>query len=235
MAVVAGERDEGVAAEPSGEPGPRPGSARRWFRGLRRITFVVVGVLVLYVGVTFVQVWHASRQDEARPADAIIVLGAAQYDGRPSPVLAARLDHAANLYHQGLAPLIVVTGGRQEGDRYTEAGAAAAYLEQEHGVPGNVIERETSSRSSWESLAAAARFLREDGITDVLLVSDPYHSFRIDAIADDLGLTAHVSPTPSSPIAGMDEFGRLVRETAAVSVGRVIGYDRLVRLDQEIG
>ncbi|MGH9119121.1 MAG: YdcF family protein [Acidimicrobiales bacterium] len=185
--------------------------------------------LVLYVGVTFVQVWLASRRDEARAADAIIVLGAAQYDGEPSPVLAARLDHAANLYRRGLAPLIVVTGGRQEGDRYTEAGAGAAYLERLR-IPGTAIERETTSAHSWESLAAAARFLQDDGIERVLLVSDPYHSFRIDAIADDLGLEAFVSPTPSSPVGGGAELRAMARETAAVAVGRVIGYRRLLRL-----
>ncbi len=199
-----------------------------------RVALVVAALAVLYVGVTFVQVWQASRGDEAQQADAIIVLGAAQYDGRPSPVLAARLDHAVALYEQGLAPLVVVTGGRQPGDRFTEAGASALYL-QEQGVPGTAIERETTSTSSWESLAAAARFLREDGITDVVLVSDPYHAFRIDAIADELGLIAHVSPTGTSPIGGFDELRHLGRETIAVAVGRLIGYGRMVRLDPEPG
>jgi uncharacterized SAM-binding protein YcdF (DUF218 family) len=191
---------------------------------------IVLALSVLtYLAVTFVQVWQASRSDEAAVADAIIVLGAAQYDGEPSPVLAARLDHAADLYRRGLAPLIVVTGGRREGDRFTEAGAGAAYLEA-LGIPGNAIERETTSSHSWESLAAAARFLRDDGIDRVLLVSDPYHSYRIEAIADDLGLDASVSPTRTSPTGTAGELRAMVRETAAVAVGRIVGYERLLRL-----
>jgi uncharacterized SAM-binding protein YcdF (DUF218 family) len=178
--------------------------------------------------VTFVQVWQASNRDEARASDAIIVLGAAQYDGEPSPVLARRLDHAAELYLDGLAPLIVVTGGSRPGDRFTEAAASAAYLES-LGVPGQHIEREVQGESSWESLAAAARFLRADGITRVMLVSDPYHAMRIDGIAHDLGLDAVVSPSD-----GGAPFGSLLRETAAVAVGRVIGYDRLVQVDEEV-
>lgn len=207
---------------------------RRWRRRLVRAVVVGASLAVLYLGVTFVQVWQASRHDESQQADAIVVLGAAQYDGRPSPVLAARLDHAAALYEQGLAPLVVVTGGRRPGDRFTEAGASATYLES-LGVPGTAIERETSGASSWESLAAAARFLREDGIRDVVLVSDPYHAFRIDAIAGELGLTAHVSPTDTSPIDGFEELRYLGRETLAVALGRLVGYDRLVRLDAHRG
>jgi uncharacterized SAM-binding protein YcdF (DUF218 family) len=190
---------------------------------------VVLAVVLAYLAVTFVQVWVTSRQDHAAASDAIIVLGAAQYDGEPSPVLAARLDHAAELYRRGLAPLIVVTGGRQEGDRFTEAEAGAEYLE-DLGIPGNVIERETTSTHSWESLAAAARFLREDGFERVLLVSDPYHSHRIEAIAEELGLDASVSPTRTSPTDGVGELRAMLRETAAVAVGRIIGYPRLLRL-----
>ncbi len=224
--------------QPTGAPGApaaptsRPGRRRVLRLGVR-VILVGVALVLVYTGATFAQVWHASRGDEAQEAGAIIVLGAAQYNGRPSPVLAARLDHAAALYEEGLAPLVVVTGGRQPGDPFTEAGAAAAYLEG-RGVPGTAIERETTSTNSWESLAAAGRFLRERGIDDVLLVSDPYHAFRIDAIADELGLTAHVSPTGTSPIGGFEELRHLGRETVAVAIGRIIGYDRLVRLDGEV-
>jgi uncharacterized SAM-binding protein YcdF (DUF218 family) len=189
---------------------------------------VLALVGVVYVAVTFVQVWQASRRDDAAPAQAIVVLGAAQYDGRPSPVLANRLDHAAELFEQGIAPLIVVTGGRQEGDRFTEAQAGARYLEG-LGVPGSAIERETTGDSSWESLAAAARFLRADGITEVVLVSDPYHAMRIDGIAAELGLDATVSPAD-----GSSSVPQLARETVAVAIGRIIGYDRLVRIDAKV-
>lgn len=195
--------------------------------GLRGLA-VLAAAALLYVAVTFVQVWQASGRDEAAPAQAIVVLGAAQYDGTPSPVLANRLDHAAELYRDGIAPLIVVTGGRQEGDRFTEAAASANYLE-ELGIPGDAIERETTGGSSWESLASAARFLREAGITEVVLVSDPYHAMRIDGIAADVGLDAVVSPAD-----GSSSLSELARETAAVAIGRIIGYDRLVRLDATV-
>lgn len=184
---------------------------------------------VAYLAVTFLQVLAASERDEARAAQAIVVLGAAQYDGVPSPVLANRLDHAAALYEEGIAPLIVVTGGRQEGDRFTEAEAGANYLSATHGIPGDVIERETTGENSWESLASAARFLREDGITDVVLVTDGYHAMRVSGIAGELGLDAAVSPAP-----GNSSFFELARETGAVAIGRIIGYDRLVRLDERV-
>jgi uncharacterized SAM-binding protein YcdF (DUF218 family) len=200
-----------------------------WRRLLRiglRVGAVVVVLAVAYVSVTFIQVWQASRRDEAAPAQAIIVLGAAQYDGVPSPVLANRLDHAVELFEAGIAPLVVVTGGKQEGDRFTEAEAGARYLEA-HGVPGGAIERETTGGSSWESLASAARFLRADGITEVVLVSDPYHAMRIDGIAAELGLDATVSPSD-----GSSSLADFAKETIAVSIGRIIGYDRLVRIDR---
>ncbi|MEJ7844893.1 MAG: YdcF family protein [Acidimicrobiales bacterium] len=205
---------------------------RRARRPVLRRTVQVVAVLVVlavgYLGVTFVQVWQASGRDRARPAEAIVVLGAAQYDGRPSPVLASRLDHAVALYDDGIAPLIVVTGGRRDGDRFTEAQASAVYLER-HGVPGGAIERETTGANSWETLVSAARFLTDQGITDVVLVSDPYHAERIEAIADDLGLDATVSPADTP-----NPLSALVRETGAVAVGRIIGWDRLVRLDERV-
>lgn len=204
--------------------GPR--SRRRWLRVGGWTALALLGIVVLYFGVTFYQVWRAARSDDARPAQAIVVLGAAQYDGRPSDVLAARLDHAIGLYERGIAPTIVVTGGGQEGDRFTEATASASYL-HEHGVPDEAILRETTGHSSWESLAASARFLEEEGITDVVLVSDPFHSARIDAIADELGLDAVTSPTQTSPIKGFAEWRRLGTETLRVGVGRVIGFRRI--------
>jgi uncharacterized SAM-binding protein YcdF (DUF218 family) len=190
-----------------------------------RVVLGIVGVLVLYLGVTFVQVWLASRQDNAQPAQAIVVFGTAQYNGEPSAVLKARLDHAISLYRRKLAPVVVVTGGRQPGDRFTEATASANYLSA-HGVPDGDVLREVSGQSSWQSLAATASFLKERGIKRVLLVSDPFHSFRIGAMADELGLEGHASPTKSSPISGFSAAKYMVRETAAVAVGRIIGYRR---------
>jgi uncharacterized SAM-binding protein YcdF (DUF218 family) len=185
-------------------------------------------VLVVYVTVTFAQVWSASRRDGVRPAEAIVVLGAAQYDCRPSPALERRLDHALELYEGGTAGTIVVTGGRQDGDRCTEAAASAEYL-LAAGVPDDHILREVQGRNTWESLAASARFLREREMTDVVLVTDGYHALRADAIAEELGLDASVSPTEHR-----GSTGDFVEETAAVAVGRIIGFRRLVDLDAQV-
>lgn len=193
---------------------------RRWLAVL-----VVVGLLlVLYVGVTFVQVWRASDRDEVASTDAIVVLGAAQYDGRPSPVLEARLEHALELYEDGTAPLIVVTGGRQEGDRFTEATAGYNFL-REHGVPDERIRKEVQGRSTYESLAATARFLDEEDLDRVVLVSGPAQSKRMEGIAGEVGLDAQVSPVGADP-----SLGSLAKETVGVSVGRIIGYRRLENL-----
>lgn len=200
-------------------------------RTVLRLAATFVALVVAYVAVTGAQVWWASRQDGARPAEAIVVLGAAQYDGRPSPVLRARLDHAADLFSQGLAPLVVVTGGRAPGDRVTEATAAADYL-LERGVPEAALRREVSGQSSYESLAATSRFLRDEGIDDVLLVSDSFHAYRIAAIAEEVGLDAAVSPTPSSPISGGAYARQMLRETAAVALGRLVGYRRMRNLEE---
>lgn len=201
------------------------------FRLARRLVAFGLLVLVLYLAVSFVQVYQASRRDQARPADAIVVFGAAQYNGRPSPVLRARLDHAASLYKRKLAPTIVVTGGRAAGDETSEASASADYLFERKGIGQSAILREKDGRNSWQSLASAANELRKRGKTKVVLVSDPFHSARIAAMADELGLDAAVSPTRTSPISGERELRHLGRETVAVAAGRVVGFRRLMRID----
>ena len=202
-------------------------------RRLLKIGLGLVALIGVYLGVTFVQVWFAARHDHARPAQAIVVFGTAQYNGTPSPVLAARLDHAVDLYHRKLAPVVVVTGGNQPGDRFTEASASADYLLR-HGVPDSSILREVSGTTSWQSLAAAASFLSDRQIRDVLLVSDPFHSYRIAAMAGELGLTGHTSPTRTSPIRGLTETEYMVRETVAVAVGRIIGFRRQASIESVV-
>jgi uncharacterized SAM-binding protein YcdF (DUF218 family) len=181
---------------------------------------LVVLVVVLYLGATFVEVWLVSQRDGAVESQAIVVMGAAQYDGRPSPVLRTRLDHAIDLYEQKLAPLVIVTGGRQEGDRMTEASASARYLIR-NGIPDSAIRREVDGTNTYESLAASRRFLAREGVSEVILVTDAYHAARVAATARELGLSPRTSPVGTAPM------GRIVRETAAMAVGRVIGFRRL--------
>lgn len=193
-----------------------------------RLVLLVLAVVVGYVLFTFAQVWWVSRQNGAREADAAVVLGAAQYNGRPSEVLRGRLDHALELYEDGLVGTIVVTGGRQEGDQFTEAQAGYTYL-REQGVPDVAILLEDQGTNTWESLAAAARILRERDMTRAVMVTDGYHALRVRAIADELGLDASVSPSRSG-----GTFAELARETGAVSIGRILGFRRLVDIDDRL-
>lgn len=195
----------------------------RWLTG-RRVVLAAVGAVglgCLYVAFTFFQVLARSGADQRDPVDAIIVLGAAQYDGSPSPVLALRLDHALELYRNGVAPLIVTTGSNQPGDRFTEGYAGYEYLLLA-GVPDEALVVITTGSSTWEQLAASSRHLRVRDVDSVVLVSDPYHSLRLEQIAGEVGLDASVSPTDTG-----SSMRQLLRETAAVSAGRIIGYRRL--------
>lgn len=203
--------------------------ARTWKRLVVRLVLLGGALLVLYVLITFVQVWWASNHDGARDADVVVVLGAAQYDGRPSPVFEERLEHAFEIYDEGRVSKVMVTGGKQEADRFTEATAGATYLHNA-GVPDDDIIREDQGANTWEQLAAAAWILREQDLTDVVLVTDGYHALRVDAIADELGLDASVSPSR-----GGGSAGELVRETGAVAIGRVLGFRRMVNIDDRVG
>jgi uncharacterized SAM-binding protein YcdF (DUF218 family) len=198
-----------------------------------RILLAIAGAAVVYLGVTWFQVWRESHRDQARPVQAIVVLGAAQYNGRPSPVLKARLDHAFQLWRRGLSDKIVVTGGKQPGDNFTEATASAEYLGL-LGVPDHDVLREISGRNSWQSLAAAAAFLRVQKRVTVLLVSDPFHNKRIELMAAELGLTPYVSPTRTSPIHGVSEATYFGKETVEVALGRVLGFRRMVGVSERV-
>ena len=183
----------------------------------RRAVVIVVGLGALYVGVTFVQVLVASGVDDRDTADAIVVLGAAQYDGEPSPVLAGRLDHAERLWRAGVAPIIVTTGSNLPGDRFTEGYAGYEYL-RFAGIPDDALLVITDGASTWEQLAATARQLRLRDLDSVTLVSDPYHALRLTQIADEVGLEASVSSTDGSL-----SIRQLARETAAGGLGRSLG------------
>jgi uncharacterized SAM-binding protein YcdF (DUF218 family) len=189
----------------------------------------LVSLSALYYAVTLYQVHATGRSDQVRPVDAIVVMGAAQYDGRPSPQLAARLDHAADLWNAGVAHLLVVTGGNQPGDRFTEADASATYL-IERGVPADAILKESQGHSSYASLDGVATLLHQRGLFSVLLVSDPFHSLRSRLIAQELGLVAYVSPTRTSPVRGNAATAREMEEAAGIALGRIIGFKRLLSI-----
>jgi len=194
----------------------------RWF--FKLLALVIVAI-VAYFAVTLVQVWLTSRQYDPRPAGAIVVMGAAQYYRVPSPDLRARLDGALKLFHQGYSHVIMVTGGKQPGDRFTEAEAGAYYLEH-MGVPAQDI-LEAGGNDSWQNLSDAAPTLKAHGATVVLMVSDPFHEHRSLAVATDVGLTAYPTPTQTSPIRGLEVVPYFLKETLGVGLGRIIGYQNL--------
>ena len=179
---------------------------------------------VLGAGYGVYRIWQRGDVDESRPADAIVVLGAAQYDGRPSPVFEARLEHAVALFQRGLAPVLVVTGGGRTGDRTTEAAAARTWAER-RGVPPTAILGEDSARNTLESIAAVSAILREHGLHSAIFVSDRTHMLRVIRMAKDMGIEAYGSPTTSSP-ADATPGGRLdatVHELGALLVYGITG------------
>jgi uncharacterized SAM-binding protein YcdF (DUF218 family) len=198
----------------------------RMLRKVIRAVVWVTGVVVFYLAVTFVQVWWASNHDDEPSSSAIVVLGAAQWNGRPSPVLKGRLDHAAELYRRGVAPTVIVTGGKQSGDRVGEGFAGYDYLKGE-GIPEASLKIESTGTDTYEELSAAGLILDREGLPrTVVLVSSPYHAHRATAIAEEVGLDPHFSAAP-----GDETTPRaLVRETAAVAAGRLISYRRLSNL-----
>ena len=191
-----------------------------------RFAILVVMVIVLYFGVTLVQVWLTSRQYEPHPAGAILVMGAAQDDCVPTLDLAARLDQAATLYHQGYAKLIMLTGSKQPGDKCTEAESGATYLEEMKGVPRAAI-LEAGGNDSYENIADAQPALLAHGAKVILVTTDPFHEDRSMAIASDLSLTPSPTPTQTSPIKGWSTVPYFLKEALGVGMGRIIGYNHL--------
>jgi uncharacterized SAM-binding protein YcdF (DUF218 family) len=188
---------------------------------MRRVALVIIAVVLLYfaASTTLVTVWMG--KDEHPKVDAIVVLGAAQYDGRPSAIYTARLEHAVDLYHGGVAPLIVFTGGKEPGDRFTEGGSGARWAVQ-HGIPQSATLVEESSRTTYENLRGAKRVLdsrlHPSKRLEVVVVSDPFHMFRAMRQAGDVGFRAYPSPTRTSPVSAsrMKLTGAVLREDIAL-------------------
>lgn len=167
-------------------------------RDLAALALVTLAGAGLVVGYATFRIWQQGSRDDQRPAGAIVVLGAAQFDGRPSDVFAARLDHAIALYKLGLAPYLIVTGGKAAGDRTTEAATARGYAIR-HGIPATAILSEDKGRTTLESMEAVRAILAARGISTALFVSDRTHMLRVLRMAGDAGITAWGSPTPTSP------------------------------------
>ena len=167
-------------------------------RELTRVGIVAALGAALVVGYTVVRIGEQGARDERRPADAIVVLGAAQFDGTPSAVFEARLDHAVALYLEGVARYLVVTGGKQPGDRTTEAATARAWAIA-RGVPADRILFEATGRTTYESLTGVSALFLEHGLKSAVFVSDRTHMLRVLRMADDMGIVAWGSPTTTSP------------------------------------
>ena len=167
------------------------------------------------------QIRYYARRDESRPADAIAVFGAAEYDGRPSPVLRARLDHALELYRRGLAPLMITLGGGDPADLHSEGGVGHDYL-LAHGVPEKAIIAETQSDNTEQSAERLAVIARTNGFKNIVVVSDGTHLFRIHAICAEDGLQVYTSPRPvGRSIPKEQRFKRLSHEIVSYTAWRL--------------
>jgi uncharacterized SAM-binding protein YcdF (DUF218 family) len=186
-----------------------------FLRSLISIAVSVAALGALVCGLIVLQ----GQRDEARQSGAAIVLGAAQWNGDPSPVLRARLDHALDLYRRGLVSRIILTGGVGRGDRLSEAAAGKQYLIEQR-LPAEALLLDERSTTTRENLQNAAALARANGINSVLLVSDPFHMLRSLKMARDLGLAAYGSPTRTSPISvnWAEEARYIVRESWAYLV-----------------
>ncbi len=189
---------------------------------VRRVLAGLVVLVVLVVGGTAASVWWVARSDDRRPSDVIVVLGASQYDGRPSSVFEARLEHAQELYDEGVAPRVVTVGGGAPGDRTTEAAAGKAYLEGQ-GVDEVLAVEE--GRDTLQSLRALAEEMDAQGWSTAVLVTDPWHSLRSRRMANDLGIDAVTSPTRQGPSVRTrgTQARYIARETAGYLFYRVFG------------
>jgi uncharacterized SAM-binding protein YcdF (DUF218 family) len=167
-------------------------------RSLGRLLLATLVGAVLVAGWTTYRIWDVGNRDEQRAVDAIVVLGAAQYNGRPSTILKSRVEHAVELYRAGLARYLVVAGGKAAGDRTTEA-ATARLLALQQGVPASAILVEDQGRNTLESLRGVAAILRDHGLRSALFVSDRTHMLRVLRIARDEGIAGYGSPTTTSP------------------------------------
>jgi uncharacterized SAM-binding protein YcdF (DUF218 family) len=197
-----------------------------WFRWARRIVLAIVGLVVITVLYVAVHIWWVAREDQHPRSDAIVVLGASQFNGVPSTVFAARLDHALTLYREHVASHIVTVGGKETGDVFTEAAAGRTYLVA-HGVPRSAITAVQTGRDTLRSLRAVAAEFKVKHWQTAVLVTDPWHCLRSRTMARDLGMTAFTSPERTGPAVASRgvEFRYIGRETEAYIYYKIFHND----------
>ena len=189
-----------------------------------RVFAAAVLAFVLLVASTALAIWWNARQDSTATSDAIVVLGSAQYNGVPSSIFEARLEHAIVLYEDGVAPVIVTVGGKATGDEFTEAEAGRDYLANA-GIPDDALLAVPEGVDTLESMRAVAAAFDERGWHSAVLVTDPWHAMRAERMAQDSGIEAHSSPTRQGPAVETraTQFRYILRETAAYLLYRATG------------
>jgi len=221
---------DGYPRDRRGSSGSTKAGERASMRALGRVVTRLVGLIALLVValvvVTAVRVVVAGRDDDRRPSDAVVVLGAAQYNGEPQDYLTARLDHSADLFAEGVAPRVLTTGGNQPGDQFTEAEAGAIYL-QDRGVPDEAIQPVAEGTDTLTTMLAVARVMDEQGMDSAVVVTDPSHTLRATAMLSDLGIDAVGSPTRTGPASDSGAWSA-ARYTARETAGYLYyQYQRL--------
>jgi uncharacterized SAM-binding protein YcdF (DUF218 family) len=189
-----------------------------WLRPWPLLLSAVAGALLLFFGITGSNIVHAGAEMPAKKADVIVIFGAAEYSGHPSPVYRARLDHGYELFQKGMAPVVITTGGSAQDPEFSEGGVGRDYLFR-RGVPEQALIAETQGSDTARSAARVANIMRANGMRSCIAVSDVYHVFRIRALLEHEGVQVELAPRPESrPRHLWDRFGAVMREAASYLV-----------------
>jgi uncharacterized SAM-binding protein YcdF (DUF218 family) len=193
---------------------PSPAPVKRSIGVSARLLLAIVLLAAGWFGITCVRILRQGGRDEERPASAIVVFGAAEYQGRPSPVYRARLDHAYELFERRVAPVVITTGGAGYDPSYSEGGVGRDYL-QGRGIPANRLMAETQALDTIQSARRVAALMRANGMRDCVAVSDADHVYRVKMMLQAQGITAYASPRPDSRPRSLWERGIAVAREAA--------------------
>jgi uncharacterized SAM-binding protein YcdF (DUF218 family) len=182
------------------------------------LLLLALGALLLFLGITGSRIVRAAGESPAKKADVIVIFGAAEYSGRPSPVLRARLDHGFELFEKGMAPVVITTGGAAQDPEFSEGGVGRDYLLR-RGVPEQALIAETQGSDTAQSAARVANIMRVNGMRSCIAVSDAFHVFRIRALLEHEGVQVEIAPRPESrPRHVWDRFAAVMREAASYLV-----------------